>query len=183
MPVDLSSMNVKGPPRKSETPRRGRPPASNKKDARTEAVIGVFQLVQFACVTTGNHADAAAIGMHAENISHEIVNLADVNEGIAKAIDYLLTVGPYAALVTACLPLVLQVAANHGRVPPNTPGVIPTELLEARFKADMLAQKAELERQAQEAREAIARMQADEHAQSNGQVGQEAAQGHTGAYL
>lgn len=188
MPVDLSGLTTKAPPRKSDgTPtRKPRLSAPTKKSAREEAVTGVFQLVQFACVTGGNYADAAAIGAHAENISHEIVELADVNESVAKAIDFLLTAGPYAGLVTACLPLVLQIMANHNRIPENTPGVTPPSLMKMQFEVQLKQQKLAMQQQASELAEMARRLEEADQAQTasqNGQTPQNAVQSDTGMYL
>lgn len=110
----------------------------------------------------GNYADAAAIGMHGPPISAEIVNLADQNERIAKAVDYLLEAGPYAGLVTAVLPLVLQLLANHNRIPADkVPGVLPPEALAAKMQAEVSERAMREYREAQDAQRRLEALRAE----------------------
>lgn len=158
MPIDMTGS--KAPPRKSGP--RAAPKTVARTNAREEAVNGLFQLGQFGCVMFGQHADAAAIGMHGANISREIVNLADMNEKIGAAVDYLLQAGPYAGLVTACLPLALQILANHKRIPSQgVPGIYPPEMLAAQFEAEQQAQALRMAQESQAAQEEIARIQGE----------------------
>jgi hypothetical protein len=162
MPVDMSM--AKAPPRRSSgsrTPATRAAPAKTIDDKRAEAVGGLFQLVQYGCILTKNYADAAAIGMHAEGIARETAKLAAEEEKVAKAVDYLLEVGPYAGLVAATMPLVLQLAANHKVVPANkVPGVVDPNVLTTQMEARLKQQAAEQMREAQqmqaEADEALA---------------------------
>lgn len=106
----------------------------------TDAAEGAFQIGAFAATAVGLHADAAAISMNAENIAPEIAKLADSNPQIAKGLDWFAENGPYAALITACLPLVLQLAVNHGLVKAERfagTGVVNPGVLEAEFKLKM----------------------------------------------
>jgi hypothetical protein len=169
----------------SAPPRRARAstaaaPKKTVTDERNENVNGLFQLVGFGCVITGNYADAAAIGMHGPPISKEVVQLGAQNENIGKGIDYLNQVGPYAGLISAAMPLVLQLLANHRRIDHNkVPGLSAPEVLEAKVKAQMAAQAAKEMREAAEARkqyeaelasmEAVMRMEAEEKIAGNGQ--------------
>jgi hypothetical protein len=153
MPVDLSGLNRKAPPQKTTRSAPRKATISNKHDARKEAVLGLFSLGQFAAVSTNNPADAAAIGMHGENISQEVANLADVDERIAKSIDWMLQAGPYAGLITACLPLVMQILANHKRIPVNVPGVLPPEVLAAKYEAEMQKQALEVMAEARQSQQ------------------------------
>lgn len=176
MPIDTSLMSA-APPRNS----RGRATAAPRKtvaDSRTEAVTGIFQLIGFGCVVTGNYADAAAIGMHSDGISGEIVKLGAQNEKIGKGIDYLNEVGPYAGLISVAMPLVLQLLANHGRLDATkVPGLSRPEILEAKVKAQMAAQAAAEMRQAQEAQaeydRAVTAMQEAQMASNGTGVGQQ----------
>jgi hypothetical protein len=99
-------------------------------------------------------ADAGAIQIHGPNVARETASLADQDERIGKGLDYLISAGPYAGLLTALLPLGMQIAANHGRIDAKAAsglgGVMPPEMLEARVKADMAKMKAEFVRQTQE---------------------------------
>jgi hypothetical protein len=115
------------------------PPESG--NSRLDAVNGVFQMVQMGCVMGGQYADAGAIGMHGEAISTEVVAIADTNPRIARAVDYLMEVGPYAGLVGAVLPLVLQLAANHKVIPAEkVPGVMSPEILTMQMESELQKQ-------------------------------------------
>jgi hypothetical protein len=61
--------------------------------------------------------------------------LAETNETFANLIKYITTAGPYAALVTAVMPLAMQLAINHGKM---TADAIPMEGI--RSKEDLLAE-------------------------------------------
>jgi hypothetical protein len=104
-------------------------------------------------------ADAGALQIHWPNVARETASLADQDERIGKAIDYLVSAGPYAGLLTAVLPLGMQIAANHGRIDANAAsglgGVMPKEMLEAKVKADMEKAKAEFIRQTRESMAAV----------------------------
>lgn len=151
MPIDTSLIS-------SAPPRRGRasstPIRKTQSETRTEAVNGLFQLAGFGCVMTGNYADAAAIGQHSPGIATEIVALGQTNESIGKAIDYLNEVGPYAALISATMPLVLQLLANHGRLDAGKiPGLTNPLVLEQKVKAELAAKAAQEMREARKAQE------------------------------
>lgn len=143
-------------------------------NTREQSVNGLFQIAQMGLVTAGQYADAVAIGLHGEKISHEIVQIANTNARIARAVDYLTEVGPYAGLVTAVLPFVMQLAANHRMIPANKlPGVIDPQVLQIQMETEITKQailemekaqqvKAEYEAMMTEVREAT------ERAESNG---------------
>src|SRR5215472_4557955 len=106
----------------------------------TDASEQALHLVATGCVLVGWHADAAAIGMHAEKIAPEIAKLADSNEKIAAGLAWITESGPYAALVEACVVLGLQLAANHGLVKAErlaTAGVVHPDTLTAAMRAQM----------------------------------------------
>jgi hypothetical protein len=141
-------------------------------NSRLDAVNGVFQMVQMGCVMGGQYADAGAIGMHGEAISTEVVAIADTNPRIARAVDYLMEVGPYAGLVGAVLPLVLQFAANHKVIPAEkVPGVMSPEVLtmqmETELKRQAMAQMQESAKVKAEFDEMVASM-APDGPESNG---------------
>jgi hypothetical protein len=148
-------------------------PRSLQNDPRKEAVGGLFQLASFGCVMVGNYADAAAVAEHGDNISREVATLARQNESVAKYIDYLTQAGPYAGLVTACLPLVLQLLANHKRIDySKVPGLTAPEVLEAKIASQMKAAAIQQMREAQETQARfdaeLARMEAAMQPQNGG---------------
>lgn len=145
------------PPARKATPRRpalAQTPASQH-DAREQGLLGLGQIGQAICMMRNWFADAGAIQIHWPAVARETAALADQDERIGKTIDYLVSAGPYAGLLTAVLPLGMQIAANHGRIDVNAAsglgGVMPPEMLEARVKADMARMKAEFAKQTEEA--------------------------------
>jgi hypothetical protein len=169
MALDLSESRIKAatpPPRKSAptarqtkaTPAQVQSYVSPKQKDREEGANGLFQLAGFGLIVTKNYADAGAIGKHSPKISHELAVLADKNEGVAKFLDYLTEAGPYAGLITACMPLILQIMANHNMIKAEAlagSGVVAPAALEAGVKADMARQTAEALREQREAEEEL----------------------------
>jgi hypothetical protein len=155
---------AQAPPRKRATS-SSVAPRKTQADKRTEAVQGLFDLGSFGCIMMGQYADAAAIGMHGPNISGEVAKLAAADERIAAWIDRLTQVGPYAGLIGATLPLILQVLANHKRLPadkmPSQLGIIPPEALEAKAQAQAMQVAAAIQQEAQQAMDEAERTMAD----------------------
>lgn len=182
MAIDTESLKAAAtaPPRSTKAAARGtvtrRTVAPSTDHARRkELVEGVFGLGGLACLMAGQFSDSAAITMHAPGIAHEAATLAETNDGLAKGIDYLTTVGPYAALVTAAMPLVLQLAANHKLVKAEAlagVGVVSPDILESQMKADMLRKQTEAVKAQQEAEAGLqtAIRESQEASTQNGQA-------------
>lgn len=170
MPIDMS-LAASAPPRNT----RQKAPAAPRRtvtDTRAEAVNGLFQLASFGCVMVGQYADSATIAEHGPNISLETAKLAQQNDKIGQWIDYLTQAGPYAGLVTAVLPLALQLAANHKRIDPSkVPGLqdpaVLTAKVETQMKAAALQQMREAAQQQAAFDQELARL--DEAMRQNGQ--------------
>lgn len=161
MPVDMSAASGKPPARKQAAPSRARTASTTGKNPRAEAVEGIFQLLQATCMLTGQHADAAAIGMHGEPIAREVASLADENESVANVVDSLQMVGPYTALLAAVLPFAMQILANHGRIDhTKVTSVTDPKVLESRMQVAMERQA--MEQLAQEQEELALLRQAQE---------------------
>jgi hypothetical protein len=162
MAVEVTT--AQAPPRSAKTanrpmttsrPAKARQP-SGALAAREEAVNGLFQVGTFGLIIAGQHADAGALGKYGPSIATEIAKLAEVNDGVAHVVDYLLEAGPYAGLITAVMPLALQVMVNHKMAKAehlSGAGVVPPETLAAQVKTDMARQQIEA-LQAQQAAEA-----------------------------
>jgi len=130
--------------------------ASNAKTAsRAEAIDGLFQIAGTALVVSKQYADAGAISIHKDAISLEAAKVADENEKFGALLDRLTAVGPYAGLLTAVLPLAMQLAANHGRIDPvkagGLMGIQSPEALALQVEAEMNNKKAVFLREAAEA--------------------------------
>lgn len=122
--------------RKGSTKRSGGSTAKRAKgpDYRND-VRGLLQMVGLPLVVAGQAntaflADAMAIEQHSEPIAEAVNELALSDPRIAAALDKLAKVGPYGLLVAAVTPLVLQVATNHGAIPPGMLGTVaPDDML------------------------------------------------------
>ena len=112
----------------------------------------------FGLTMAKQYADAAAVSMHGPNVFHELAVLADQNEKVASVLSYLTEAGPYAGILTASMPLVLQILANHGRVdasrmPPEL--VTPPAVLESQVMAEMAQQRAAMAAQQTQAQQTL----------------------------
>jgi hypothetical protein len=85
---------------------------------RQQGVLGLFQGIAMPLAFAAP-ADAAAIVIHAEPISHAAAEAAANDPRFAALLDRVLALGPYGALLGAVMPLALQLLANHGYVPEN----------------------------------------------------------------
>jgi hypothetical protein len=63
------------------------------------------------------HLDAVAVTDHAPNIAEAVQVTADNDPKFAAAMDRILSTGPYAALIAAAVPMVVQILHNHDKVP------------------------------------------------------------------
>jgi len=135
------------PPPVKRTPKPKAPKApSPLQETREEAVNGVLQTAAFACVLTGQHADAGALSLHGPKISHELAVVAEDSEPLGNALDYLNKVGPYTTLILAIMPLAFQIAVNHGIGNASAMagvGVVPPETLKAQIQTEMAQQQAQ----------------------------------------
>lgn len=155
MALDLSGPKTPPPATKRATASKSYTAA--KTAAREEGLNGLLQLGSALCLMLGQHADAGAIATHGPNIARETAGVAETNESFGKTLDYLTAVGPYAGLLTAVMPLGLQIAVNHGKLPAEPLsqfGVVAPEQLSQRIALDALrqeaafaAEKAEFERE------------------------------------
>jgi hypothetical protein len=99
--------------------------------------------------------------MHWPNVAEEVAKLADSQPAIAKFVDPLLQVGPYAGLITAVLPMVLQLMVNHGVSQPGIMGTVPKNALAAQMEASLAQVELQAMRAQAEAEEAARQMRAD----------------------
>jgi hypothetical protein len=135
---------------------------------REEGLNGVGQLGIAGCLLAKQYADAGAIGKHWPRVSHELAALSDTNEGVAKVVDLVTEIGPYGALLLAVMPLIMQLAANHGMIKADNAlggDIVPPAVLEAQMKADIATMQAEALRQQQQALREMAEAQADYEAE------------------
>ena len=118
---------------------------------RAEAVSGLFQMGAAVCIMVKQLPDSAAISEHGDNVSIECAKLAETDERFANVIDKLTSVGPYAGLMTAIMPLMVQLAVNHKRMEAGALGTVEPEVLAAKVKADMAEKRTEYLKAARQA--------------------------------
>jgi hypothetical protein len=81
-----------------------------------EGVEGLLQIPAMA-LSFVSPVDGFSVAHHTPPISKAVADLAIERPEVAAALDKVLAVGPYGALIGAVLPLVVQLAHNHDMVP------------------------------------------------------------------
>ena len=129
-------------PRQSSTQKNAQAQAqaqSSQHARRKDGVEGIGQAASLILLVRKQFADAAAVGIHVPAIAEEMASIADQNDTWAKWLDYFSMTGPYAGLVKASLPLMLQLMANHGTIPAEAGaalGVVSPKTLELKGKVE-----------------------------------------------
>lgn len=184
MPIDMSA--AKAPPARAQ-----RAKAANRANSaaqvtvnsgftsaemRFDGLMGLGQLGQGACLMTKQYAQAATFGQHWQPIAKELTNLSQSQPTVAKYVDLIIAVGPYAALIQAVTPFLMQTAANYGLINAESAtggGIVPPAVLEAQMKADYARMQAQAIREQQEAIQEAQRAQAEyNHAVAQAQAAQ-----------
>lgn len=171
MPIDMTA--AKAPPQKRtigarNTATKSAPKQTNT-ERREEGLLGIGQVGQFACIMAKQYADAAAFDMHWPGIAREAAVLAETNDTLANATDFLIKAGPFAGLLATALPFALQIMANHRIVDARQlvgTSVVPPEVLETRMRANIAQMQAEARQAQQAAEQRLAEYQ--DHAERNG---------------
>lgn len=73
-------------------------------------------------------ADGILVIRQAPDVSKALSDLAKNDPRVAAALERMLTVGTYGALVAAVAPLMIGIAANHGVIPAHVAGMVGVEL-------------------------------------------------------
>lgn len=89
---------------------------SSQRQRYAEGVAGLLQIPAMV-LSFVDPVDGFCVAHHAPPISGAVADLAVERPEVAAALDKVLAVGPYGALIGAVLPLVVQLAHNHGAVP------------------------------------------------------------------
>lgn len=110
---------------------------------RMEALSNLATFATVPLMAMKLYADVGAVSLHWPNVSKEIAELAGKNEQIARLVDPLMQIGPYAGLITAILPFAMQIGVNHGRLQPGAMNTVPPTALSAQVETAMA--KTELE--------------------------------------
>lgn len=155
MPV---TVNTTAPPVKKSTPVK-KTAVNLKTQERAESINGFGQLGQAVLLMVKQPADAGAVAAHWPNISLEIAKLADTDERVARMIDNLETVGPYAGIITAVMPFALQILVNHDKLPAEpmaNMGILTKRAMEAKVSKSMAEAEVIAIQQEKEALELLA---------------------------
>lgn len=157
MALDLTGPKNAPPPsgpartRGSATPAKRAQLASEKTAEREAGLIGLGQLACVPLMFTGNMADCGAISKHWPGVAEETAKIAENNANVARVVDFLTAVGPFAGLLTAVLPLGFQILVNHKRLPMHPAlaqfGVVSPETMEMQAQAEAMRLHAEMMRE------------------------------------
>lgn len=137
--ADGSFARKRGPRKGVSAPPRRTSAASKK--AGTDyrpGLNGIFQMVAVPLAFKAP-ADAAAVGMHGPNISEALNELAKERPEVAAVLEKLLAVGPYGLVLSATLPLVIQILHNHDVIPEQMAaplGAVPKKVLLAHLMGE-----------------------------------------------
>lgn len=158
------------PPKKTTPPPKKTPAIDPNKiqNEREEGLNGLFQVASAVSIMFGQWADAGAYSLHGPNVSRETATLATRYERVGNALDALSQVGPFTAILGAAMPMILQIAANHKRLPADklaNLGVVSPEVLEGQMRLETARQEMEMRKQMQAQedamKDALAEMQKD----------------------
>ena len=103
---------------RAEQPRVASPTAAGVKKDFTRPLTEVVQLAWGVLAGT-SPTDAAAVKLAGPGLVSAWNNLAQENAGVARGIEWLTSGSAYGAVVMATAPLLMQIAANHGRLDPE----------------------------------------------------------------
>lgn len=101
---------------KKATASRPKSPAGSQHHRYQEGVSGLLQIPAMA-LSFVNPVDGFVVAHHTPPISKAVADLAVERPEVAAALDKVLAVGPYGALIGAVIPLAVQLAHNHGMIP------------------------------------------------------------------
>lgn len=149
-------------PGRAPSRKRPAPPSRPSRAAGPDYARGFSELLRgpLVALTLGGMArpellaDAVAIQTHLPPLAEAVGDLANERPEVAAMLDRLLTAGPYTALVSALVPLALQLATNHGVLRPGILGTQSPEELRATMQPptpEQVAEWAQAQGQAQSA--------------------------------
>jgi hypothetical protein len=127
------------------------------KQKRVATLTGYSEILQAGFLMFGQFADAETLDIHGAPLLSAVADLGDHHEGFGATLDKADVMGPYLALAVASIPIVMQFAANHGRIDATKTslgGVVPPEQLTHRRQAKLMKAQAEMIRAQREAEEA-----------------------------
>lgn len=114
---------------------RGRKSATDYRPA-----LGGYAQLGASVLMMVSPLDAGTVAHHAPGVIDAIQLTAEAEPKVAAALDRILSMGPYAVLVTALTPMLVEVGANHGWIPEGLAGGLGARSLEHRLAAVGLVQ-------------------------------------------
>lgn len=136
------------------------------KEKRLETLKGYSEILQAGFLMFGQFADAETIDIHGGPLLSAVADLGDHHEQFGATLDKADVLGPYMALAVASIPLVMQFAANHGRIDATKTslgGVVPPEQLAHRRQAKLLKAQTDMIRAQRAAEEMNLEAQREYH--------------------
>lgn len=118
---------------------------------REDALNGLWTAAAAFCMMGNQWADAGAISAHGPNVSREAAALSLKYEKVGNALDALANISPFANLIGAVMPMVMQIAANHKMVPAQALagiGVKDPGVLESQMRVEAQRQVVEYQKMA-----------------------------------
>jgi hypothetical protein len=122
---------------------------------REDSLNGIWTAISAFCMMGNQWADAGAISIHGPNVSREAAAISMKYEKFGNALDALANVSPFANVLGAMMPMVLQIAANHKMVAAQAVaglGVKDPEVLESQMRVEAMRQAAEYAKHAADER-------------------------------
>jgi hypothetical protein len=111
-------------PRPRKTTRPAAAKKTNEPDYRA-GIMGLLQIPAMGLTMFGRQsknpalqADGYALAMHAPGLAEALNETAKAQPAVARALESIMKAGPYGAIIGAMVPLVMQLAANHGVMNP-----------------------------------------------------------------
>lgn len=92
------------------------------------ATLGTGLVAAGSMTSPAVAADGILVIRQAPDVSKALADLAKNDPRVAAALERMLTVGTYGALVAAVAPLMIGIAANHGAIPAHVAGMVGVEL-------------------------------------------------------
>lgn len=153
----LSAGHPAPPPKKTAISAPKKPVAADNpekvRQEREYALNGIWTAAAAFCMMGNQWADAGAISQHGPGVSKEAAALSLKYEKVGNALDALANVSPFANLLGAVMPLVMQIAANHKMVPAQALagiGVKDPGVLESQMRVEAQRQVFEYQKKAAE---------------------------------
>jgi hypothetical protein len=125
----------------------------SQKSKYAEGVSGLLQIPAMA-ISFVNPVDGFCVAQHTPGIANAVADLAVERPEVAAALDKVLAVGPYGALIGAVLPLAVQLMHNHGMVPEpmaKSMGAVPKKDIERHLQ--LVATQPQEEQEARQTQE------------------------------